>query len=100
MRQLTPSRKSPLKAMSRRGLPVLFAVALGSIFVSLLAPTAHAQAGPPLVYHQISAFTDPIIDGGAGAPILSRDGQEGVVREGSYLPLTVDIIREELRKLE
>jgi phosphate transport system substrate-binding protein len=32
--------------------------------------------------------------------ILSRDGQEGVVREGSYLPLTVDVIREELRKLE
>lgn len=32
--------------------------------------------------------------------ILSGDGMEAVVREGSYLPLTEELIREQLRKLE
>ena len=32
--------------------------------------------------------------------ILSRDGMEAVVRDGSYLPLTEELIREQLRKLE
>jgi phosphate transport system substrate-binding protein len=32
--------------------------------------------------------------------ILSRDGQEAVIREGSYLPLTSALIRDQLRKLE
>jgi phosphate transport system substrate-binding protein len=32
--------------------------------------------------------------------ILSREGQEAVVRDGGYLPLNGDIVREERRKLE
>jgi len=32
--------------------------------------------------------------------ILSREGQEQVVRDGKYLPLTADVVREELKKLE
>src|SRR6266852_4183733 len=32
--------------------------------------------------------------------ILSRDGQEAIVRDGNYLPLSEDSIREQLRKLE
>ena len=32
--------------------------------------------------------------------ILSRDGQETIVRDGNYLPLSEDSIREQLRKLE
>jgi phosphate transport system substrate-binding protein len=32
--------------------------------------------------------------------ILSRQGQQDVVREGDYLPLTVTVVREQLRKLE
>jgi phosphate transport system substrate-binding protein len=32
--------------------------------------------------------------------ILSRDGQDAVAREGSYLPLTAAIVRDQLRKLE
>jgi phosphate transport system substrate-binding protein len=32
--------------------------------------------------------------------ILSREGQEAVVREGDYLPLPANVVREELRKLE
>jgi phosphate transport system substrate-binding protein len=32
--------------------------------------------------------------------ILSREGQEDVIREGDYLPLTPDVVREQLRKLD
>jgi len=32
--------------------------------------------------------------------ILSREGQQGVVREGDFLPLTAEAAREQLRKLE
>ncbi len=32
--------------------------------------------------------------------ILSREGQEQVVRDGKYLPLTGDVVREQLKKLE
>jgi len=32
--------------------------------------------------------------------ILSQEGQEGVVREGGYLPLNGDVVRKERRKLE
>ncbi|HZZ92175.1 MAG TPA: substrate-binding domain-containing protein [Usitatibacter sp.] len=32
--------------------------------------------------------------------ILSRQGQKAVVRDGGYLPLTADVLREQLRKLE
>jgi phosphate transport system substrate-binding protein len=32
--------------------------------------------------------------------ILSREGQEQVVRDGKYLPLTAEVVREELKKLE
>ena len=32
--------------------------------------------------------------------ILSREGQQAVVREGDYLPLTAEAVREQLRKLE
>jgi phosphate transport system substrate-binding protein len=32
--------------------------------------------------------------------ILSREGQEAIVRDGNYLPLSEDSIREQLRKLE
>jgi phosphate transport system substrate-binding protein len=32
--------------------------------------------------------------------ILSRDGQEAIVRDGKYLPLSEDSIREQLRKLD
>ena len=32
--------------------------------------------------------------------ILSRQGQQDVEREGDYLPLTPELIREQLKKLE
>jgi phosphate transport system substrate-binding protein len=32
--------------------------------------------------------------------ILSRQGQEDVLHDGGYLPLTADVVREQLRKLE
>src|SRR5260370_37045095 len=32
--------------------------------------------------------------------ILSREGQEAVQREGKYLPLTAEVVREQLQKLE
>jgi phosphate transport system substrate-binding protein len=32
--------------------------------------------------------------------ILSRQGQQDVIREGDYLPLTAELVREQLRKLE
>jgi len=32
--------------------------------------------------------------------ILSREGQQDVIREGDYLPLPADVVREQLRKLE
>jgi phosphate transport system substrate-binding protein len=32
--------------------------------------------------------------------ILSREGQQAVAREGGYLPLTAEVVREQLRKLE
>jgi phosphate transport system substrate-binding protein len=32
--------------------------------------------------------------------ILSREGQEAVQREGKYLPLTAEVVREQLKKLE
>jgi phosphate transport system substrate-binding protein len=61
--------------------------------------------------YPITRFTNVFINRAPGRPvdpkvkeflryILSRDGQEAVVREGSYLPLTADLIRDQLRKLE
>jgi phosphate transport system substrate-binding protein len=32
--------------------------------------------------------------------ILSRQGQEGVLQDGGYLPLTPEVAREQLKKLE
>ncbi len=32
--------------------------------------------------------------------VLSREGQEAVMREGDYLPLTAEVVREQLRKIE
>jgi phosphate transport system substrate-binding protein len=32
--------------------------------------------------------------------ILSREGQEAVQREGKYLPLTAEVAREQLKKLD
>jgi phosphate transport system substrate-binding protein len=32
--------------------------------------------------------------------ILSREGQEEVQRDGKWLPLTADVVREQLQKLE
>jgi phosphate transport system substrate-binding protein len=32
--------------------------------------------------------------------VLSREGQEAVERAGKYLPLTADVAREQLKKLE
>ncbi len=32
--------------------------------------------------------------------ILSREGQEAVQRDGKYLPLTAEVVREQLKKLE
>jgi phosphate transport system substrate-binding protein len=31
---------------------------------------------------------------------LSRDGQEAIERDGKYLPLTAEAVREQLKKLE
>jgi len=61
--------------------------------------------------YPIVRFTTVFINRAPGKPvepkvkeflryILSRDGQEAVLREGSYLPLTADLIRDQLRKLE
>ena len=61
--------------------------------------------------YPITRFTTVFINRAPGKPvepkvreflryILSRDGQEAVLREGSYLPLTADVIRDQLRKLE
>jgi phosphate transport system substrate-binding protein len=32
--------------------------------------------------------------------ILSREGQEQVMRDGKYLPLTAEAVREQLKKLD
>jgi phosphate transport system substrate-binding protein len=32
--------------------------------------------------------------------VLSQGGQAGVMRDSKYLPLTADMIREQLKKLE
>jgi phosphate transport system substrate-binding protein len=32
--------------------------------------------------------------------ILSREGQAQVVRDGKYLPLTADVVREQRKKLD
>jgi phosphate transport system substrate-binding protein len=61
--------------------------------------------------YPITRFTSVFINRAPGKPIdpkvkeflryiLSRDGQEMVSREGSYLPLTPDLVRDQLRKLE
>jgi phosphate transport system substrate-binding protein len=61
--------------------------------------------------YPISRFTSVFINRVPGSPIdpkvkeflryiLSRDGQDVVAREGSYLPLTADLIRDQLRKLK
>jgi phosphate transport system substrate-binding protein len=34
------------------------------------------------------------------ALVLSREGQQVIADEGVYIPLTADVVREELRKLE
>jgi phosphate transport system substrate-binding protein len=31
--------------------------------------------------------------------VLSQEGQEEVQRDGKYLPLTADVVREQLKKL-
>jgi phosphate transport system substrate-binding protein len=61
--------------------------------------------------YPITRFTNVCINRPPGKPvepkikeflryILSRDGMEAVVRDGSYLPLTAELIDEQLRKLE
>jgi len=47
-----------------------------------------------------------VVDAGASPAVneflrfvLSRQGQEAVVREGNYLPLPAEVAKEELRKL-
>jgi ABC-type Fe3+ transport system substrate-binding protein len=32
--------------------------------------------------------------------VLSQEGQADVMRDGQYLPLTADVVREQLKKLE
>jgi phosphate transport system substrate-binding protein len=32
--------------------------------------------------------------------VLSQEGQADVMRDGKYLPLTAEVVREQLRKLE
>jgi phosphate transport system substrate-binding protein len=32
--------------------------------------------------------------------VLSQEGQAAVMRDGKYLPLTADMVREQLKKLE
>ena len=32
--------------------------------------------------------------------ILSRQGQDAVQRDGKYLPLTAEVVREQLKKLD
>jgi phosphate transport system substrate-binding protein len=32
--------------------------------------------------------------------ILSREGQDAVQRDGKYLPLTAEVVREQLKKLD
>ncbi len=32
--------------------------------------------------------------------VLSQEGQADVMRDGKYLPLTADVVREQLKKLE
>lgn len=61
--------------------------------------------------YPITRFTNLVVNRPPGKPvdpkvaefvryILSRDGMEAVVRDGSYLPLTKELIEEQLRKLE
>ena len=61
--------------------------------------------------YPITRFTNILINRAPGKPIdpklkeflryiLSRDGQDAVIREGSYLPLTEDLVRGQLQKLE
>jgi phosphate transport system substrate-binding protein len=61
--------------------------------------------------YPLTRFTNVVINRAPGKPvdpkvkefiryILSRDGMEAVAREGSYLPLTEELIRQELRKVE
>jgi phosphate transport system substrate-binding protein len=32
--------------------------------------------------------------------VLSQEGQADIVRDGKYLPLTADVVREQLKKLD
>ena len=32
--------------------------------------------------------------------VLSQEGQADIMRDGKYLPLTADVVREQLKKLE
>ena len=32
--------------------------------------------------------------------VLSREGQDAVMRDGKYLPLTAEVVRRELKKLD
>jgi len=61
--------------------------------------------------YPITRFTTAVINRPPGKPVdpkvkeflrylLSRDGMEAVVRDGSYLPLTQSVVEEQLRKLE
>jgi hypothetical protein len=74
-RPLTPSGKWPHPVMSQWWLPVLLAVALGSVSASALK--ADSQIVRTLVYHQISSFTTTTLinTGGQPGPILSGNGQ-------------------------
>jgi phosphate transport system substrate-binding protein len=84
---------------------VALAAAAGGEFIEPTIENVWRRAYP------ITRYTNVVINRPAGRPvepkikefiryILSRDGMEAVVRDGSYLPLTRELILRELAKLD
>jgi phosphate transport system substrate-binding protein len=77
----------------------------GDRFVSYTLDTLQDRTYP--LYDRIFAYADRV----PGQPmdpkiheflrfVLSREGQSEVMRDGKYLPLTADVVKEQLQKLE
>jgi phosphate transport system substrate-binding protein len=109
-----------LRALADDPYGIAFAnVMYGNAKVKAL-PLARAEGGPYVEpskenvwrrSYPITRYTTVVINRPPGKPvdpkvkeflryILSRDGMAAVVRDGAYLPLTRELIEEQLRKLE
>lgn len=90
---------------TRRVKPIALGRANGAAFTDITRQTVASRAYPLTrsVYIYIDRAPDQPVDPRVKeflSYILSREGQQAVARDGGYLPLTADVVREQLKKLE